>query len=532
MKDLRLAAGTVLLGVLWCTPVLSQTYVMGMQAYQFSRDPMPAKAGQWANQPFTYPVTRISDQAADGYPREMMRNFYAKHDHENADGSLVMLHDGARWFLYNTVDWSCIRELPGRISGWTEPRWDPVDPSVFYFVEQMQFYSFDIDDDSSQLLHDFSSEFPSASKIWNEHEGDSSLDARYWAFKVVGSNQVICYDKQQDQVVGTWTDPDANWVGMSMSGDYVVLGTQPFTFLQRGTQNSTTAVAGAWGHADLALDAQGRDIIFYMNNSHDWYSYTYLDTGEEVRMYHVEEWGFGAHMSGNASGVAPGWGLVSTFYRGADNWDTWQPSYWMYNAIYMVEFSATPRIWRIAHTMTASETYWDDTMATINRSGTRVYWGSNWMDPQNRVDAYVVELPANWYQDLSGAAFDAGPQPDAITADATMLVDSSGAVDASTHDGGAAPDSGARDISAEDVQCTPICLDQNTLQNCDGVVLPCGQAQQCQQGLCLDHKQTDKDEPAQNNGCTCTSASSTPGLLWSGLVLLGWRRRKQGVLLF
>jgi hypothetical protein len=270
----------------------------------------------------------------------------------------------------------------------------------------MTFNQYNIQDDSATTLHDFSSEFPDAQKIWNEHEGDPDRETRYFAFKVVGAlpsgMKIICYDRQEDTIVGQIDYPsDPNWVGMSVSGEFVVLGTSPIVAYDRAFTQSITMAQGVYGHCDVALDKNGRDVVCYHNHSHDWYSYSYLDTGEEVCVFHIEQWTFGGeHFSGNAY-ATPGWCAVSTYARSSEEGWNWQPSYWLDNAIFMMELTEqNPRIWRLSNARVANYTYWTDPMGAMNHQGTRFYWGSNWSDPDGPIDTYTIELPAGWWQQL------------------------------------------------------------------------------------------------------------------------------------
>lgn len=391
------------------TPDLSDQ-VLGMDTLSVDYFARPAKAEPFVDATFHTRITRVSDQQVDGYGDVMMRPFYAKHDHENADGSLVLLHDGGRWHLYEVGTWTYLRRLPDQIWGWTEPRWDAQDPRIFYFVDEMTFNRYEVGSSEAEdvvtTLRDFSSDFPSASQIWNEHEGDSDQHSRYWAFKVVDAvstgMKIICYDREQDAIVGERDHPtDPNWVAMSPSGEYVVLGVSPFEAWDRTLTSSVTMVAGASGHADLAIAADGRDAICYHNHSHDWYSFSYLNTGEEHRVFQIEQWTHsGEHFSGN-SYATPGWCAVSTYASSSQSGAGWQPSYWLDNAVFLMELTAdSPRMWRLSHARTANTDYWTDPMGTINRCGTRFYWGANWSDPQGAIDTYVVDLPPGWWNTL------------------------------------------------------------------------------------------------------------------------------------
>ena len=117
-----------------------------------------------------------------------------------------------------------------------EIRWDNSGsyPNRIYFVYGMKFWMMDVIDgnDTSTLVHDFSTEYPAGVKILNDVEGDSSADSRYWAWQVLGEYTtttvipsqhykriaIITYDKTTDTVLGdilpgdvTPTANEAGW---------------------------------------------------------------------------------------------------------------------------------------------------------------------------------------------------------------------------------------------------------------------------------------------------------------------------------
>jgi hypothetical protein len=51
------------------------------------------------------------------------------------------------------------------------------------------------------------------------------------------------------------------------------------------------------------------------------------------------------------------------------------------------------------------ESYTDSPFATFDRFGKKIFFGSNWGTPLKKggdIDAYQVELPLSWYEDLMG----------------------------------------------------------------------------------------------------------------------------------
>jgi len=92
--------------------------------------------------------------------------------------------------------------------------------------------------------------------------------------------------------------------------------------------------------------------------------------------------------------------LVSTY--GAENPPPDESHSWMDTQLFMLELKQNPRVWRIAHThaYTAEEysgekNYFAEAFATINKAGSRIYFGSNWANfAVDYTDTYQAVLPS------------------------------------------------------------------------------------------------------------------------------------------
>ncbi len=161
----------------------------------------------------------------------------------------------------------------------------------------------------------------------------------------------------------------------------------------------------------MALDAEGNEVFVHQCTD-DWITMYDLRTGQRTKlisMIHDSSWKDytwktqegkrsikSFHISGNCYGT-PGWVLVSTTGEGGREARNWQAK-----SLYMLELKKNPRIWRIAHTHCISRKYAESVFAAINTPGNRIYFGSNWDQPGDTIETYVVELPVKWYEDLMG----------------------------------------------------------------------------------------------------------------------------------
>jgi hypothetical protein len=155
---------------------------------------------------------------------------------------------------------------------------------------------------------------------------------------------------------------------------------------------------------DLAFSADSSDVMVFQSNTTDSITMVDLATGTATPLLAIPfdvNTDIGLHFSGNCS-ATPGWCLVSTY--GAENPPSGQSHTWMDNLLFMVELKADPRVVKLCRTRcytgkNPQSNYFAEAYATVNRSGTRVYFGSNWGDyTQDYTDAYEVDLPSGWNQ--------------------------------------------------------------------------------------------------------------------------------------
>jgi hypothetical protein len=412
-----------------CTPEQQRSddsfeFVLGTELYVAPDIPMPPKGEQFSDPTFHTAIVRLTDKAEDDYIGPGIQNEYSKMDAENSDGTrLILRGNTAAYYLYDphtcenlrqlTVFDSCCCQEP-------EPRWDPSDPRMFYYLCGAELRSYNIGSDVSTTIHGFQNDFPKAATISTKMEGDTSLDRRYWAFLVKDSDwnllAVVVYDRQEDRIVGEKVNgfPDAiNWVGMSMSGTYCIVGYEDVAMytdvFSRDFSVKTTLPDGSAGHGDAALTADGRDVYVYQNVRTDYIAMADMETAVETNLVHIPfevNADIGLHVSGNCADT-PGWVLISTY--GAGNPPSGQSRSWMDTQLFVLELKADPRICRIAHTHSythpnaddGGKNYFAEAFATINTSGTRVYFGSNWNTfAPDYTETYQVALPAGWAESM------------------------------------------------------------------------------------------------------------------------------------
>lgn len=419
-------------------------YVLDKELYPLPDKNKPQKGIPYFDPVFGTRITRISDRKEDQLSHRGGENYgsyvhpsYPKHHYDNATGDFLLFRGsrGSGQLLYDSKSFMLIKTLSSKALGWKAPieaRWDSHDPYIFYFHRRppTALSTYNVKTDRYEIMHDFRNEFSDATSITMAEEGNCSYDSRYFSFIVRaprgGSKwahkSVVCYDRIKKCITGKLDLPipgferqgAGNWVGMSPSGKYVLLGTAPVLVYDREFSKAPVKLThgGGW-HCDVGLDDEGREVIFYkggrtyspQGQSDGCYAMCDLETGTETVLSDKigGPKGMGKHFDASAI-FTPGWGLVSTYHAAPDI-----QTHWAEYSIHLVELTRRktplPRIWRICHTHVNRSSYNDDPFATFGRFGTKIFFASNWGTPIKSggdVDVYQVDLPPGWYEALMG----------------------------------------------------------------------------------------------------------------------------------
>ncbi len=417
---------------------LAITYVLGDKLYTYSTQAQSSKGGSYVDSTYNTTITRITNSSPDRGAWGTSTG-YSTWNPLSSDGShLIFMNlsdvsDGGPYVCYNASDNSYNPTISGYFNtylNWDngndpEPRWDESGshPSWIYHRTNMQLRRLDVSTGTDSLVHDFSTDFSGAYSsgyyILNGEEGSPSLDSRYWGFMVKKTSSgavpiVFTYDKTTNAVIAYHTaasTPDS--VLMSQSGAYIHVnydytgsggeGDGPHVYTSDFTSNHK--VCSAAPHIVWAYDAQGKEVLFYMDG--DYVSFTRADTGTQYKLYYQGDLGWNSnclHSAPNSS--KKGWGIISTYVGSNTNWD--------YNQIFAVELDETkvyggstlPRIWRLTFTqnqVNMNHYYFEQPNAQMSRDGTKIWWGANWRnDASGNMEVYRVDLPSSWWNDLNG----------------------------------------------------------------------------------------------------------------------------------
>jgi len=154
------------------------------------------------------------------------------------------------------------------------------------------------------------------------------------------------------------------------------------------------------GHSDLALDAQGREVVVYQETDTDQIVMADLETGQVTPLLELDfsTGVFGLHISGRAVN-RPGWVAVSVQPE-APSLDFGNP-FWMVGTVFALELKANPRVVQLAHHHSirsdTEEDYFAEPQVTVNRDFTRLLFASNWEKyGTGEVEMLMIVLPDDW----------------------------------------------------------------------------------------------------------------------------------------
>ena len=233
-------------------------YTRGLSdiAYSFVLpDEPPPVATTFKDPVFNTDITRITDirKSNPSTRAKGVVNEYARSDPTNADGSMIILQStNSHWFI---ADLKTLKYKSVLSQGRLEPRWHATDPDILFYVNGKKFFQYNVSTKKKTLLYNVKKDFPDASWITTQGEGDGSADSRYWSFMVVNYSNMtkkktfldwIVFDAEKKEVISRYSDipgnnvSSANTVTMSMTGEYILAETTPTQVFNRDWSNGRT----------------------------------------------------------------------------------------------------------------------------------------------------------------------------------------------------------------------------------------------------------------------------------------------------
>ncbi len=384
----------------------------------------PAARAAFRDPLFGSCVVRVTDSEGDLPPDSESRglkNEYSRAPSFNADGSAILVYgtDG-EWYLYDAASLSLVRWLPLG----SEPRWNAEDPNLVTYSDETRLIEYNVVSGEEKIVHDFAADLNGLPvvAVWTRYEGRPSMDGRYWGLMAEDEDWLasafLIYNRHTDQVTVRdmravpGIEDDVDHVTISPLGTYFVasfdrtcdeeqLGddAHPCGLMVYDSKlNNGRGLLRMAGHYDLALDAQGNEVIIFQDIDNDQISMLNLASSAVTPLWDIDfsHTPIGFHFSGLAYGRS-GWALVSTYSGGYPDAFTW-----MDDQVFAVELKEGGRVVRLAHTHSLvneemEHDYWAEPQASVNHDFTRILFTSNWgRSGTDAVEMYLIELPAGW----------------------------------------------------------------------------------------------------------------------------------------
>ena len=415
-----------------CQDLYSSSFslISGQDHSPIANLPEPTKGISAIDPTYGTCLTRVTDFANEA-PNGFARNDYARRQAFNADETKILIYaEDGYWHLYDANTFAYIKKLINMGGADVEPQWHPTNPDILFKFPQnggLNISTINVVSDVVNIVTDFTNVasinghpgstsindvWPTAARIWTKSEGSPSIDARYWGLQVETSSfqilGMITYDMVTNTVTGLYdltgaSEGRPDHVSMSPTGDYIIPSwysnfnscdgspTSNPCGLMSYTRDFSQAVrlAGTGEHSDIALDANGNDVVVMSNYRTGFVEAYDVATGQMTQLWNMYVNGSATalHVSGRSFNK-PGWVLISTYATtGSEQWYT--------NKIMAVEIAANPRILNISHTYHKDLGYWTEPHAVVNRDFTKIMFNSNWHANDDRVDAYMIQIPSN-----------------------------------------------------------------------------------------------------------------------------------------
>jgi hypothetical protein len=402
--------------------------------------PVPTPGQSFFDPSFGTLLTRVTQGTGE-------RHEYSRFDPFNANQSMIILHLPATgvWRVYRT------QSIPYDRSGnfvreidMAEPRWDPSDANIIWGLsrEHRTFRLFKMNVQSGHLtvVKDFATD-PTLGpiiatetdlyRITTKEEGEPSRDLRFWALFLQGTAEdyrlryIFTWDRQENRVPGLYKIPAAaagllDWVGMSPLGNWVLVGADadwPPSGRTLGGLNLADKqllqfhrLAYATAHADVGLDVDGNEVIVMQNSRTDYVDLIPLNWDTRpvtedsdyqkssitplVRLFSSDSSPYGLKSGIHISCNAPGYAVISTFTP-----PQVEGRNWLDRTISLVRLSRQkPAVFYLAKIHNTTESYWEETQATISGDGAKVVWASNWGRDVGKDHYFLMQLdmPPDW----------------------------------------------------------------------------------------------------------------------------------------
>lgn len=363
----------------------------------------PALHNSYVDSTFGTTIHRVTAKSQiSGVSR--IRHYYSKQNPFNADDSyaIFVTSDGYHW-VYDAATFEPIvnaSEYPHATYSEPEIQWHPTNPDQFYYIKDQNKYArFEISSKTTTILHDFAEE-EGYTYVAGRLEGNMDKSGRYYAMigESGGNSEAFVYDVESNQLsqrlnINDIEDEGIDWISISQNGQFVVLMARRSYVYDQNMNYKGRLPEGSYGHADLCVLADGREVMVYDGADHvvagdgdRWINMAYLDTveGDNATVEPLVKigWSTTPHVSCRNTEF-PGWALISNQGNGSNNYD---------KEIFWVKLDGSGEVRRVAHHYSDRETggYFAEQHAATNKRGTKIIFASNYEGSD--ISSYLIDL--------------------------------------------------------------------------------------------------------------------------------------------
>ena len=170
-----------------------------------------------------------------------LRHEYSRYDTFNLGQSMILLldFDEGDFRVYHTdsIPYDRPENLVTTLSV-EEPRWDPNDPHRIWAISELRVVTTNVVAQEIMTAKDFADDpvigpiitaNPDLYRVTRQYEGEASMDMRYWAFILQGTQEdyraryLFTWDREKDEILGLYElsaeESVIDWVGMSPLGN-------------------------------------------------------------------------------------------------------------------------------------------------------------------------------------------------------------------------------------------------------------------------------------------------------------------------
>lgn len=403
--------------------------------HRLAAEPVPEPGKPFSDARFGTRLTRVTAKPG-------LRHEYSRYDPFNRDRSKIVLLDPPsgelRVYRADSPPYDRPEKLIATLD-LEQPRWDVTEPNLLWGLRDFQIRTHDFATGKTKVVKDFARDPAVAPllqagkdlyRITTKDEGEPSRDMRYWALGLQGSKDdyrlrhLLTWDRSTDRVLGVYELSKAeeiDWVGMSWSGTFVLIGADPGQGKISGLTMADRELSRfhrldfATGHADVALDDRGSEVIVMQNARTDyidaipidWKTQPILENGGSydgtgrtplVRLFASSESPVGLNSGVHISCNVPGWCVVSTYIE-----PELAEQNWLDRSILLVRVSGRRReAFYLAKVHATCGAYWEETQAALSNDGSRVVWADNWGQDVGQERSFLMQLdmPDHWRERL------------------------------------------------------------------------------------------------------------------------------------